>query len=130
MHALPVVAAILAAVDAALRADEQHFRVVRMDGNGPRLRHRGQAVRELLPVRLTGFLTIQAMGFGTGIDIRFVCHMMFLPCRHSPAINSLTPADAPAPTGLLAHRLQQLAARAGPHASVRRSAALRVTLHW
>src|SRR5215510_15844210 len=115
MHALPVVATILAAVDAALRADEQHFRVMRMDGNGPRLRHRGHAVRELLPVRITGFLTIQAMGFSTSIDIRFVCHMMFLPCIHSPAINSLTPADAPASTVPLAHRPQQLAARADPH---------------
>ena len=72
MHTLPVVATILAAVDAALRADEQHFRVVRMDSNGPRLRHGGHTVRELLPVRLTGLLTIQAMGFSTGVDIRFI----------------------------------------------------------
>src|SRR5262245_60640107 len=74
MHTLPVVATILAAVNAALRADEQHFRVLRMDGNGPRLRHGGHTVCKLFPVRLTGFLTIQAMGFGTSIDIRFVCH--------------------------------------------------------
>jgi hypothetical protein len=30
-------------------------------------------------VRITGFLPIQAMGFGTGVDIRFVCHTTFLP---------------------------------------------------
>src|SRR5205807_9313881 len=48
----------------------------------------------------------------------------------SPAINSITPAGAPAPTVPLAHRPQPLAARAGPHASVRRSAALRVSPHW
>jgi hypothetical protein len=79
VHALPVVAAILATVDAALRADEQHVRVVRMDGNGPRLRRGGHTVRELFPVRITGFLTIQAMGFSTGVDIRFICHTTFLP---------------------------------------------------
>src|SRR5262245_29892974 len=78
IHPLPVIATVLTPIHPALRADKHRLAVLRVDGNGPHLWRGGHAIGELFPVRSAGALAIEAMGFGTDIDIRFVCHTVSL----------------------------------------------------
>ena len=74
VHALPVVAAVGAPVDAPLRSAKDRARIVGMNSDGPRLRSRRQPVGEQIPVSIARRLSVQSAGFGANVDDCVACH--------------------------------------------------------
>ena len=74
IHPLPAVAAVGAAIDAPLGAAKDGARVVGVDGDGPRLRGRGQPVGEQIPVGIAGRLAIESAGLGANVHDSAACH--------------------------------------------------------
>ena len=60
VHALPMVTAVGAPVNAPLRAAKDSARVVRMNGNGPGLSGRRQPIGEQIPVRIARRLSVES----------------------------------------------------------------------
>ena len=74
VHALPVVTAVGAPVDAPLRSAKDRARIVGMNGDGPSLSGRRQPIAEQIPVSIARRLPVQSAGFGANVNDSVACH--------------------------------------------------------